>query len=276
MVGRKGFALMAQLLRRARGMAARDPFVIFLMVSAAVFLLYWAVSLRGQTIDVPVSVQASLAEDYEMMTGHKPDQKARTKLIDDYVADEVLFREAVDRGMHLTDRTTRQRLVDRVRFLIAGAPPEPTEEQLINHYAEHGELYRSEARMTLEHVFFEKPPADTPGILARLRRGDTIKGDDFWMGRTLPNYGVSMIRGMFGQPFVKAIATASPGEWSGPYTSSRGLHFVRITGRDAPALMPYPAVREQVRQDYIASESGSLVDDEVAKLEKGYHVQIEN
>lgn len=266
---------MRRLVAMLRGITARDPFIVFLGVAGAIFLLYWAVSARRETIDVPRSVQQSLSDDYAMMAGNAPDAAAKAKLIHDYVADELLFREAVDRGMHMTDKTTKQRLIDRVRFLIAGAPPEPGEDALIGYYATHRDLYRAEPRLSLTHVFFEKAPVDASVLLARLQSGGTVKGDDFWMGHDLPDYGVSMLRGMFGAPFLDALNKAQTGTWIGPLRSTRGWHFARVRDRGAAAMLPYPAVRDQVKQDYLAAETGALVDKEVARLEERYHIRVE-
>lgn len=258
-----------------RFLSRRDPLILFLLIGGAFFAIYWAVNLRGQRIDVPMSVQNSLAEDYELMMGRKPDAAARRKLIDDYVTDELLFREAIDRGMHMTDLTTKQRLIDRVRFMVAGAPPEPKEEELINYYAEHTQTYRSEPRMSVEHVFFAEKPADPGAVLARLRGGEKVAGDDFWMGKQLPDYGESMLRGMFGQDFLVTARAAKPNEWFGPVRSSRGWHFVRVTGTAPASMMPYPEVRDQVRQDYQASIVNKAVADEVARIGEKYDVEIE-
>jgi peptidyl-prolyl cis-trans isomerase C len=260
--------------RRLWQTALREPFLLFLAVSAVIFALYWMTTGRPERIEVSSDIQRSLADDYVMMTGRAPDAKARTKLVDDYVTDEILFREAIRRGMHVTDKTTRQRLVDRIRFMIAGAPSEPDEETLVNHYSENPQLYRSEPRISLEHVFFERTPADPAGMLAQLRSGARIAGDEYWMGRTLPNYGESMLRGMFGPGFLDAARKAPVGSWIGPVSSSRGVHFVKVTGTGKPALMPYPVVRDQVRQDYLTSASGGLVAAEVKTLEKGYAVDV--
>ena len=92
---------MRQMLTKVRGSLTRDPFIIFLMVAAAIFLLYWSVTASRPEIEVTVAVQKSLSDDYEMMTGYKPDPAARKKLIEDYVTNELLFREAVARGMHM-------------------------------------------------------------------------------------------------------------------------------------------------------------------------------
>ena len=266
---------MRRLTAPFHSLAARDPFLVFLLVSGAIFALYWVVTANRETIDVPLSVQKSLSDDYEMMAGKKPDAEAKAKLIHDYVADELLFREAVDRGMHMTDKTTKQRLIDRVRFMIAGAPPEPSEDQLIGYYAAHRDLYRAEPRLSVDHVFFEKQPANAPALLATLRSGGTVKGDDFWMGHDLPDYGISMLRGMFGKPFLDTLEKAPTGQWIGPVQSTRGWHFARVRDRGASAMLPYPSVRDQVKQDYLAVETGTLVEKEVTRLETGYRIQVE-
>lgn len=267
---------MREMVATVRRTLGRDPFLVFLIVAGAIFLLYWSVSAGRASVDVPRSVQQSLSADYEMMTGRKPDAAARAKLIHDYVADELLFREAVARGMHMTDKTTKQRLIDRVRFMIAGAPAEPSEDTLIGYYAGHPDLYRAEPRMSVQHVFFEKAaPADAAGTLARLNAGEAVSGEDFWMGRDLPNYGISMLRGMFGQPFLDTIGKAPRGQWIGPVRSTRGWHFVRVRDRGDARMLPYPEARDQVRQDYLAEQTGGAVEKEVARLTEAVDVRVE-
>ncbi len=253
----------------------RDPLVLFLAIGGGFFLIYTLATAHRTRIEVTPAMQASLSSDYEALTGRKPDPAAQAKLVKEYVANEMLFREAIDRGMHLTDKATKQRLIDRLRFAITGTPADPTEEQLIDYYSLHMALYRSEPQLSFEHVYFAEPSADAAAILARLNRGEAVRGDDFWMGRTFPNYGQSMIRGMFGQPFLEAIGKQAKGAWAGPLTSSRGVHFVRVTGAGAPALIPYTDIRDQVRQDWLTAQTGGAIDAEVSKLERKYDVAID-
>lgn len=266
---------MRQMLTTVRGLLGRDPLFIFLIAAAAIFLLYGSVTASRAEIEVTVAVQKSLSEDYEMMTGHKPDAAARQKLIDDYVANELLFREAVARGMHMSDKTTKQRLIDRVRFMISGAPDDPSEDALLGFYASHPDLYRAEPRMSVNHVFYEKaPPPEVKSILARLNKGERADGDDFWMGHDLPNYGISMLRGMFGQPFLESLGKAPVGEWIGPIQSRQGWHLVRVSDRSDARLLPYPEARDQVLQDYNLRQTGAAVKKELARLKEDVDVDI--
>lgn len=253
----------------------RDPLVVFVAVAALLFGAYWALGRSDNAIIVSTATAASLAENYQLMTGRAPDAAARKKLVDEYVTDEILFREAVSRGMHLTDRTTRARLVDRLRFLIAGAPATPVEADLLDFYSEHGDLYRAEPQISLRQVYFTRMPEAPAAILAALNRGDRIDGDDFWMGRNFPDYGESMLRGMFGQPILEAARKATPGRWIGPLPSPRGVHFILVERRNPPRLMRYTDVRDQVAQDMMAAQTAGSVAAAVRKMEAKYDVDIE-
>lgn len=253
----------------------RDPLTMFVAVAALLFGVYWAMGRHANAIAVSAVTQAGLADNYKLMTGRMPDAVEKKKLVDDYVTDEILFREAVARGMHLTDRSTRARLVDRLRFLIAGAPKTPAEADLLDFYAEHGELYRAEPQISMTQVYFTKMPPAPEAILAALNRGERIDGDDLWMGRTFPDYGESMLRGMFGAQVVDAARKAPPGVWVGPYPSARGVHYLKIEHRNPPQLMRYTDVRDQVRQDMMAAETAGAVKAAVRKMEAKYDVSVE-
>jgi hypothetical protein len=258
------------------GKLLRDPLLMFLAIGALLFGVYWALNDSGDAIIVDAALQEALASEYQVMTGRSPDAAARQKLIDDYVAEEILFREAITRGMHLTDRATKARLVDRLRFQIAGSPPVPSEADMLDFYSTHPELYSAEPQISLDQVYFAKSPEEPQAVLAALKAGQTIAGDDFWMGKRFPNYGESMLRGMFGEEMLKLARTAEPGQWVGPVTSPRGVHFLRVEKRATPGLIRYTDIRDQVRQDLLATQSNAAVDKELSRIKASYDVRIAN
>jgi hypothetical protein len=253
----------------------REPLVAFAGLGGAVFLLYHLTTAEERTIQVSKADQISLAGDYEMLTGRKADAQQKTVLVEDYIVSEVLFREAIARGMHLTDKETRQKLTDKMRFLIAGAPAEPTEEQLIDFYAENLDLYRSEPKVSFDHVFYQARPQDAPKLLRVLNQGGAVQGDEFWMGQQMVNYGQSMVRGMFGQAFLDQIDRAPRGAWIGPIASIRGVHFVRVNGVGAPEMMPYAQVRDQVRQDWNNRQIETAISSQMKILKPRYEIHVE-
>lgn len=253
----------------------RKPLVLFMVIGGAIFLA-WQLT-RGNEFRVEYSraTQASLAEEFALVTGRPPSAADRAKLERDFVADQLLFREAVARGMHLTDKQTKRRLIDKLRLLVVGPSAEPTEEVLIDHYSSNLALYRSEPQHSVEQVFFATPPAGPASVLATLRSGATIRGDDYWMGHRFPDHGESMLRGIFGQPAVERIRTMPVGEWNGPFVTPRGTHFLRRTASSPPGLMPYAQVRDQVRRDYLSVRDDRAIDERVAELREKYDVQVD-
>lgn len=253
----------------------REPLIPFLLAGAAIFGGYhYAESRRGDPIRYTPEMAQQMVAEFEELAGRKATQADRTRLRADYVNDELLFREALSRNMHLADGEVRERLIDQLRYLVAGAPVEPTEDELIDYYASHPDLYRTEPGISFSQIFFAQEPRDTAGILARLERGETVKGDDFWLGHAFPNYGNSMIRGMFGQPFLRTLEARPAGQWYGPVRSGRGWHFVRKTGAVAPKMVPYTDARAQVRQDFMMANTKQTLDREIEKLKEKYDVEI--
>lgn len=251
----------------------KDPLFAFLLAGVAIFGGYAAIE-AGRSVPIRFTAEAeqAMVEEFEALAGRKATPEDRARMKKEYLTEDLLFREALDRNMHLTDGETRKRLVDKVRYLIAGAPAEPREEQLVDYYSSHLDRYRGEARTSFEQMFRSQKPADAPALLARLNAGEAIQADDFWLGRSFPQYGDSMVRGIFAQPFVDALRTAPEGRWIGPIQSPRGWHFVRKTEALPAARIPYAQIRDQVRQDYMMAETSSAIDSAVVRLKEKFDV----
>ncbi len=249
-----------------------DPLLIFLLAGGAIFAAH-ALVTAGDPVVYSADIEKALVADREALTGRPASAEDRAQLMAEHVADELLFRAAVAKGEHLTDSIVRKRLIDKMRFAITGAPPEPVEADVLNYYAENIARYRSEPRTSFEHVYFAAKPEAAAARLQSLQQGARITGDDFWVGRTFPRYGTSMIRGIFGQSLVDRLDDLPLNQWAGPIESPRGWHYVRKTAVEAPAIIPYADIREQVIRDMEAVSTKAALDAEIARLTKVYGVK---
>lgn len=254
----------------------RDPLFVFLAAGAVLYAGYAVLeSRRSEPVRLTAEARAALIADHEALTGTRPGADDIARLERGYVAEEMLFREAIADGMHFRDGGVRERLVEQMRLRITGLLPDPDDEQLVNHYAEHLELYKTEPSISFEQVYFSALPQDGEALAAKLRGGNPVRGDSFRYGLQFPRYGRSMLRGMFGQPFVAALWDAPLGKWTGPIQSTQGWHFVRPAERLPEALLPFDAVRDQVESDFLAAQVQQAVDRRVAELALRYEVEIE-
>jgi hypothetical protein len=250
--------------------------VQFFIAAAAIFSLYSVVSSsQEKTVLLSTETRQALIENFEAITGEAASPAQKERLIRDYVLDELLLREAIDRGMHLTDSQTRKHLSNGLRRLYAGDITAPSEADLVNFYADQIEDYRSEPAITFRQVFFEDKPSEPGLILETLRGGGDVAGQPYWMGDDFEAYGESMIRGIFGQPFLAVLKSLEFGAWHGPIETSRGYHYVFKTGRQDGGLVPFAQVRDQVEQDYWTSKTQDRFDVAIQALTEKFDVVIE-
>lgn len=249
----------------------QDPLVLFLLVGALVFAFYNAVVLQAST---PVALSEDnrqmFVEQYELLTGREASQSEIKKIENDYILEEVLFREAIEAGMHLTDPEVRAKLIEEMRYQITGILPEPDEAKLVQYYLSHIKRYEIEASVSFQHVYFTQQP--DPSILSQLQSGESVEGDEFWRGRVLPDYGISMIRGMFGKPFLERIINAPENQWIGPEQSMLGWHFVKVLSHQPIKPLTFEQAKMQVTNDYTVDILESSVKDYVDDLDDKYEI----
>jgi hypothetical protein len=185
-------------------------------------------------------------------------------LTDAYVREEALYREGMRMGVDQADYVIRQRVVQKVEFLLenlVAAEVNPTETELKAFYDARAEEYRAEPVYTFTHIFF-----DGQGDMAQARaRADALlaansgiafeqasqHGDRYPF---LQNY-VERTRGFvasnFSADFVAQLDTLVPGEtWQGPLASRYGWHLVMLRERTEASMPPFDAIRERVLDDY--------------------------
>lgn len=259
------------------GRLVREPLLAFVVAGAALFIGHGQFATPADTlVRLGSETQSRLIADFELRAGRKASSEDIARLERDWITDELLFREALDAGVHLADSVVRARMVEEMRHRTTGLLPDPGEEQLVNHYAEHRERYLSEPSISFEHVYFERlEDARAAGLRDRLRQGDAVQGDAFWQGKTFPGYGESMIRGLFGQSFLDALKDAPSGVWTGPVESTRGFHFVLSRESHAASLLPFESVRSQVENDFLALVIQRTVEARIEQLRTRYQVVVE-
>lgn len=158
----------------------REPLVHFLALGAALFLLYarWGGSgeRRDDRIMVSTAQVGLLAEGFERTWQRPPTVRELRGLIDDFVQEEIYYREALAMGLDREDTIVRRRMRQKLEFFAEDLAEagEPTGEELRVYLAEHPERFRVTGLVTFEHIYFnrdrrgEAEEEDARRLLARL------------------------------------------------------------------------------------------------------------
>lgn len=196
--------------------------------------------------------------------------------------EEVLYREALARGMDEGDLIVRRRLVQKMRLLLETAADvrEPDAAALQAWIDAHPARYGELRRISLEHVFLsrslrrEQLAAEAAALAARLRAPAAAlaplpAGDPHPAGSAMADAGPRDLQRVFGAALAAQLAELALGEWQGPLRSALGLHFVRIHAREAtpPQLA---AVRERALRDHLLEQRRTQTELALADLKARY------
>lgn len=270
-----------------------EPLLHFLLLGAVLFALanYFADSQNAPADDSIVVSEGkirSLAQIFQRTWQRPPTQQELDGLIDDYVNEEVFYREALAMGLDRDDTVIRRRMRQKLEFVAEDLADtvEPTEEQLQQYLDAHADTYRLEDQTTFTQIFFspqrrgESVQEDLMDALGKLRDGDvTVDPAELGDPTLLPTYQEntrdSAVAGLMGKQFSKGIKGVKVGVWSGPIESAYGIHLVKIDDRVPGRLPELDEVRDAVRRDWYAERRAESKQQFYDGLRQRYEVTIE-
>src|SRR4051794_27296445 len=194
-------------------------------------------------IVISVARVSTLADGFARTWRRLPDARELQGLIDDYIRDEVFYREGRAAGLDRDDVVIRRRVRQKMEFLAEDmSAVEPSDEQLAAHLASNPEKFRAEDRLTFRHVFLSATrrgnalESDARQIADTLARASTTVdtaafGDPFLLGEEFHAMLQGDVARTFGEGFARQVSTMERGRWQGPIPSSFGAHFVIVDER---------------------------------------------
>ena len=97
---------------------------------------------------------ATLADRFARTWRRPPTEQELQGLVEDYVREEILYREGRAAGLDRDDFVIRRRVRQKMEFLAEDmAAAEPSEEQLAAYLASNQEKFLTDDRLTFHQVF---------------------------------------------------------------------------------------------------------------------------
>jgi hypothetical protein len=238
----------------------RNPLCRFLIVGAVIYMgtMWLGDSGSGRyQVHVTAGHVASMAHAFEQTWLRPPTAEERAALIDDYVREEILYREAVAAGLHENDQIVRLRLRQQMELLTQDlvAAMEPTEQELAAWLEQHAGQFMSAPLITFEQTYLD---ADTISLPAGMEQASPRQ-----------------IERVFGTEFAARLAGLEVAEWEGPVSSGFGKHLVRIRARVPPRLPRLEDIRDEVAAAWRAARTQELDDRYYAELISRYTVEVD-
>ncbi len=241
--------------------ALREPLLHFLLAGAGLFLLFNYVSEPETTGDEQIVVTSGHIEHLATLfvkTWQRPPTDAELRgLIDSFILEEVLYREATAIGLDQDDTIIRRRLKQKMEFLVDDfSAAIPSTEDLQQFLDADPERFRAEARISFEHVYLADPLAgEADALLAALQSGEALDSNIMNLSGLLPrrfdDVSETSVAGRFGGEFSATLFTLDVEQWTGPVQSPFGTHLVRIDQIVEARVPLLDEIRDVVQREWL-------------------------
>jgi hypothetical protein len=271
----------------------KEPLVHFLLLGT---ILYFAFDLVGDTeaaeakgeIVITKGEVQRLEALFEKTWRRPPSDEEKQGLLEDYIRQEVYYREALAAGLDRDDIVVRRRMQQKLEFLTEDVSDqiEPTDEELRAYLAEHPEVFRGQPTYSFIQVYLnpdrrENIEADALELLSRLT-ASSPETDFSEMGDRLITAESSyrdatelMVERALGKRFLSELDKLPEGEWSGPISSGFGLHLVFLEGRTPGQVPDLAAARNQVVREWSEAQRQEMRSAIYAELRQRYVITVE-
>ncbi|WP_206483304.1 peptidylprolyl isomerase [Thalassotalea sp. G2M2-11] len=212
----------------------------------------------------------------------------KQRLANDYLREEVLFREANNLSLSNNDFVIRQRLIQKMEFLnrsFVDSATQLSEQQLQGYFEQHIENYRRPAEVSFSHVFLVKGASteqqqqfnalkqqlNTQGITPE---DAGIFGDAFLYNRHYMKRHVDVVSSHFGQYFSDQLTklVVGNGQWQGPIASDYGWHLVYLIEKKPSSIPELAEIKAQVTADARIFYGKQASEQVISNIVAGYHI----
>ena len=274
-------------LKSIRGLW-REPVVHFLLIGAALFVFYDLTREQGSEAPNRIVLTGGqveqLAAKFERTWLRPATETELANLIENYVREEVFYREALAMGLDQSDPVVRQRMRLKLEFLLEDlSSEEVTDEVLLGYLQEHPDTFRTEAQVSFQQLYLNPArradlEAEADAMLDSLNAGAAPEsmGDPTLVPREYELATQGEIERSLGEQFAGDVVELEPSEdWVGPVYSAYGGHLLKVSERVDARLPELAEIRALVEREYLAERRIELKDLAYAKLREGYDVTIE-
>jgi hypothetical protein len=265
----------------------REPLLHFLLIGAVIFVFYGltrdVASEAPNRIVVTQGQQEQLVANFNRTWLRPPSKDELTGLVDNYVREEVFYREAMAMGLDQDDPMVRRRMRMKLEFILEDLSAQTVADTDLTAFLQkHPEKFRAETQLSFQQVFLDPKKrkdiaADAQELLVRLNSGiaaDTV-GDS-----TLTPFEYKLatqtdIKRSLGEGFSIEVNKLSPGDWTGPVYSAYGAHLLKVSERIEARIPDLAEIRELVKREYLVVLQQEQKDLVYKKLRDNYEVTVE-
>ena len=261
---------------------AKEPLVHFLAAGAVLFLLFaWMgeePDPTSRTINVTQADRARLSLQWEQTMGRPPTDAELDGLTQQFIREEVLYREALRLGLDRDDAVLRKRLASKMDYLATSMAEtrQPSDAQLAQWLKDHPQRFASDGATSFDQIYFVEQASAKAALARGIPQEWGRAGEPISLPATVNDSSNRAVEEKFGRRFADELAAMpANGRWTGPIASGFGWHLVRVRARSEGTVPPLADIRRDVENDWRAATLKQRREDAYGVLHDGYRIRIE-
>ena len=264
----------------------KEPLLHFLFIGACLFGLYAWINPDAMQSDKRIVVDQgqvnSLAMRFQRVWQREPTKQELQGLIEDYVIEEIYYREALAMGIDKDDPVIRRRLRQKMETYTDSLATTlaPSEDELNQYLQQHPDKFKTENRYSFQQVYIntdipeDQLQAKLKSIQSALQSGESVDSGSSLLPASFTDADGFVIDRTFGQGFAAQLDTLELNKWSPPLQSGLGLHFVMLSSRKAGQLPALASIRDKVEREWRFDKAQEIDKTLRKKLLANYDVVI--
>ena len=258
-----------------------EPLVHFGILGFLLFILFSIINPEESNSKIVIDEYdiSEISSKWKMQWQREPTPQELKGLLDNYIKQEIYYREALEMNLDHNDEVIRRRLSQKMQFLTQDLVESavPDDEELQKFMDKNREKYLTEQRYSFKHLYFSPDLRSDPKKDAELAlKNPKNKYDDLPVRFEFVKMDASRIRAELGESFVTSLSELeASSNWQGPIRSGFGYHLVLLTEVVAAEPKSLDKIRETVINDYQYDLMERVNDELFESLIEKYEIVID-
>jgi len=252
----------------------REPLFHFLLIGVGLFALFNQVGSSDIEMDKQIIITQvdldRLSSGWLRRMGRPPSEQERELQLDQYIREQVLYREAMVMGLDQKDTIIRRRLAQKMEYLFDDLSfiPEPTEEELSTFLSGNASKFTVPPSITFSHIYLSSErrgkniESDAAQLLRELNSSEggvdiTTKGDRSLLPYDFSEEREASLARIMGASFAEQVFKLPEASWQGPINSKYGVHLVYVKSLKRAQLPPLADVRNRVSSEWLMAKQNA-------------------
>ena len=267
----------------------KEPLLHFLILGGLLFVLFmWLnpTSLEQNEKKESIVVDATqieyISNRFFKRYGRVPTAKELKSRIDDYIATEVYYKEALKLNLDKNDHTIKTLMRKKLEQISKNSLSllDINDEVLQKYLDLHSKKFINDARYAFYQIHIDSKKHEDNlhdylnNIKIKLEQNIEVKSDSNILPKAFNGISKTVLDGDSGKKFSLQLDAAKLNSWVGPLYSEFGLHFVKVIKRTSVSLAKLKEIRNLVLREYINDRQEEMLKQQLNDFLKNYEIKV--